>query len=179
MRIFALDLGVRAGYAIGDAGARPDSGTVTLKNFDEHRAVAFSNLICFLNESWTADRPALVVKEAMLPLQAFKTLGNAEHTIRMTAGLHAVVEAMCVRHGIHFEEVADSTARKHFIGRARMGARKDTKAAVIQRCHVLGYMARTCKDDNRADALATWDWAAAHFGGRTATVLHLFGENAA
>lgn len=176
--IFALDLGIRAGFASGVANqTRPDSGTVVLKRPNEHRSVAFSNLICFLNEKWSKDRPSLVVKETMLPLQAFRNLENAQHTVQMTSGLHAITEAMCVRFGIDFKDVADSTIRKHFIGRAKCGTRADTKAAVVRRCQLLALMPRECGDDNRADAIATWSWAVAVHSGRAAA-LHLFGEAA-
>jgi hypothetical protein len=170
--IFSLDLGARCGFAIGAPGTMPDSGTVILKKPDEPRAIAFSNLICFLNEHWSAAKPDRVVKEAMLPLQAFRNIGNAEHTVRMTSGLHAVAEAMCVRFGIPVEDIADSTVRRHFIGRGRMGTRAESKAAVIQRCHLLGYMPKECRDADRADALALWDLAAA----TVPSELYLFGE---
>jgi hypothetical protein len=178
--IFALDLGARLGYCAGRPGATPISGVVVLKKSDEHRSVAFANLICFLTERWKAETPALVVKEAMLPLQAFKNLGNAEYTVRMTAGLHAVVEALCVRIGMPFEDVADSTIRKHFIGRARMGNREATKAAVVNRARLLGYIPKNSTADDRADACATWDFAVAHYcKAHAPRELFLHGERAA
>lgn len=178
--IFAMDLGARCGFCTGIPGdAKPLSGTFVLKKPAEPRAVAFSNLICALNEHWSEVRPALVVKEAMLPLQAFSRLGNAAHTVRMTAGLHAIVEAMCVRFGVQFEDIADSTVRKHFIGAANTGGRAGTKAAVVNRAKLLGYLPADCEDDNRADACATWDYAAHTFGHALSDKLHLFGERAA
>jgi hypothetical protein len=177
MRILALDLGVRTGFAYGAAGSRTlASGAVALKKPDEHRSVAFSNLIAWCDERFRADRPDLVVKEAPLPLQAFKSLGNAAFTVRVTHGLHAIIEGVCVRFGVECEEIADATVRKHFIGRANCGNRAATKAAVVQRCQLLGYMPKDCADDNRADACATFDWAAATFGKPTPQALHLYGE---
>lgn len=176
--IFALDLAARCGFAVGVAGSKPRAGTMVLKQPGDPRAVAFGNLIAWLNSEWSRERPALVMTEAPLPLQAFRTLGNAAATVRVTHGLHAIVEGMCVRFGIEHEEVADSMIRRHFIGRRNMGERAKTKAAVIQRCHVLGYMPKDCRDDNRADAIALWDYATALHGSRSAA-LHLFGERAA
>lgn len=178
--VFALDLAVNAGWASGAPGRIPESGAVRLKKPGEHRDVAFANLVAFLDTRWRDNLPDLVVKEAMLPLQAFKNIGNAEATVRMHAGLHAVVEALCVRFGVPWREAPDSTIRKHFLGKGRFGDRETTKAAVIERCHVLRLMPRDCADDNRADALATHDWAAATFGRRSASTqtLHLFGERA-
>lgn len=173
--IFSLDLAVHAGYAIGAPGERPRSGSVILKKPNEHRAIAFANLFRFLNEHWSEERPSLVVKEAPLPLQAFRSLGNAAFTVRVTHGLHAIVEGMCAMFAIRFEDMPDATVRRHFIGKANCGNRAATKAAIVQRCHLLGYMPKDCRDDNRADALATWDYAAA----TTPNKLYLFGESAA
>lgn len=179
--ITALDIGTRMGFACGKAGhgTIPRSGAVILKAKGEHPSAAGSNLIAWLQTQWATERPGLLVKEAQLPLQAYKNLGNAAHTVMMTAGLHAIVEAMCVRFGVRFESVADSTIRKHFIGKSRLGDRASTKAAVVQRAHTLKLMPTDCRDDNRADALATWDYAAATFGRASGGALVLFGERAA
>lgn len=177
--IFALDLGTACGYAIGMPGKLYQSGTVHLKRPPEHRSIAFSNLIAFLAEHFADCKPTLVVKEAMLPLQAFKNLGNAANTVVVTAGLHAITEAMCVRFGIRCEDIADSTVRKHFVGHGRMGSRAEVKAATVKRCHVLGYMPKECTDHNRADAIATWALAAATYGRSAPGALHLYGESAA
>lgn len=181
MNILALDLGVRTGFAIGTAGhgLMPRSGARILKKPSEHRSVAFSNLIAWLQDTLHTERPDLVVREAPLALQAFRTLNNAAFTVRVTHGLHGIVEGMCARFAIRCEEAADATVRKHFIGKANAGNRQATKAAVIQRCHVLGYMPKDASDDNRADACALFDFAAATYGNRRARELHLFGENAA
>lgn len=178
MKILALDLAVRTGFAFGGPGSPVASGVVALKKPNEDRSVAFGNLIAWLDERLRADRPDMVIREAPLALQAFRTLGNAAFTVRVTHGLHGIVEAMCQRYGIRSEEAADATVRKHFIGRANCGNRQATKAAVIQRCHVLGYMPRDAHDNDRADACALFDYASATFGGRRDKELHLFGEAA-
>jgi Holliday junction resolvasome RuvABC endonuclease subunit len=173
--IFALDLASRTGYALGAPGERPRSGCVVLKKSDDPPAVAFGNLIFWLNEQCSIERPELVVTEAPFSLQAFKAHSNAEATVRMTYGLHGVVAGMCNRFGLPLQEFHPATIRKHFIGKGRMGSRAESKAAVIQRCHLLGYMPKECRDDNRADALATWDYA----GAIRPAKLFLFGERAA
>lgn len=176
MLIFALDLGQRCGFAASTVGDSPRSGAVRLKKPGEHRAVALGNLVAWLNEEWSRERPTLVVKEAPLPLQAYRDRGNSEAAVLMAYGLHGVVEAMAARFGLRLEQAHPATIRKHFIGKGRMGARKDTKAAVVQRAQLLGFMPKDCFDDDRADAIALYDWAAATHGGRAAKVLHLFGE---
>lgn len=182
MRILTLDLATRCGFAFGESGDAPrvvKSGVVTLKDRDEERSAAYANLIAWLDKQLRERRPDLLLKEAPLNLQAFRNLGNAAFTVRMTLGLHGIVEGVCKRFAIRCEEVADATIRKHFLGRANFGTRTATKAAVVQRCHALGYMPRDCVDDNRGDACATWDWAAATYGKRAPGALHLFGERAA
>jgi hypothetical protein len=174
--IFSLDLGTKVGFAFGPAEAVPQSGTVILKRPNEHRSIALSNLMAWLHEEWSRSRPDLVVKEAPMPLQAFRDRGNSEAGVLMAYGLHGIVEAMSRRFGIRLEQAHPSTIRKHFIGRGRLGARSETKGAVIQRCHVLGLMPRDCRDEDRADAIASWDWASATFGQRSASKLYLFGE---
>lgn len=178
-QIFCLDLGMRSGFAHGRPGAYPTSGTVILKRPDEETSVAGWNLICFLQERFAAERPALVVKEKMLHLPAQRRLGNGAAGALTTSGLHAIVEAMCRGFGVRCLSVAAPTIRKHFIGHGRLGSRDACKAAVITRCHVLSLMPRTSRDDNRADALATWDYAAHTFGRARAAELHLFNETAA
>lgn len=168
--IFSLDLGVTSGFAQGKPGDVPMSGTVRLKKPSESIDVAFANLIAFLCQRFEIERPSLVIKEKMLSLQAYATIGNAESTVRAHAGYHAIVEGICVRFGIDWDEVADSTARKHFLGRAHMGSRDETKAAVVARCQLLGLIPKDCNEDNRADACCVHDWACANFGSRSASI---------
>jgi len=176
--IFCLDLGVSCGFAHGRPGDAPISGTVRLKTPRDSMDVAFANLIAFLCEQFETLRPQLLVKEKMLALQAFAAIGNAEATVRAHAGYHAIVEGLCVRFDIPWDDVADSTARKHFLGRAHMGSREETKRAVVARCHALKIMPPDCDDDNRADALAIHDWACANFGSKAASIsnFQLFGQ---
>lgn len=176
--IFTLDLGQRCGYAVGAAGDVPRSGAKILKAKTEPRCIALGNLVAWLNEEWSREKPALVVKEAPLPLQAFRDRGNSEAGVLMAYGLHGIVEAMSVRFGVRLEQAHPSTVRKHFIGKGRMGARRDTKRAVVRRAQLLGFMPKTSADEDRADAIALWDWAAAHFGHRSGGALHLFNEAA-
>lgn len=178
--IYALDLATHCGFAVGAPGERPRSGTVVLKQRGGCRGNALGNLIAWLNDEWRSAPPALIVKEAPLPLQAFADRGNSEDAVMMTYGLHGIVEAMAARFALPVRQAHAATIRKHFIGKGRLGSRDETKRAVVARCHLMGLMPRDCRDDNRADALATWDWAAATFGRRAASTeqLYLIGEGA-
>jgi hypothetical protein len=176
--ILALDIATRCGFALGSPGAIPRSGTVVLKRPDEPREVAFANFMFWLSARLNIEKPALIVKEAPFHLGAFAKVGNSEAAVKLTYGLHAIAEGLARRYGIRIESVADQTVRCHFIGKGRLGDRKATKAAVVERCQVLKLMPRECTDDNRADAIATWDWAAATFGRARPRELHLFNEAA-
>lgn len=173
--ILALDLGTRTGVAWGSATAGfASSHARVLKAPDAPREAAYAALLGFLDETFQVERPELLVKEAPPQAAAFATMGNAGATVRMTLGLHACVEAMSVRYRVSWREVAPATVRKHFLGSANRGSRTATKAAVLQRCHLLGYLDRDCRDEDRADACAILDWSLGQL--RSPSTLHLFGE---
>jgi hypothetical protein len=176
--VYTLDLGVSTGFAKGKPGGAPVSGTVRLKKPSDPIEVAFSNLIAFLQQEFSAELPALLVKERIMSLEAFKQLNMGQAVVYAHAGYHGIVEGMCGRYGIPWRDIPDSTARKHFIGKGRLGDRDETKNAVVERCHVLQLMPRDCDDDNRADALCIHDWACATLGGRAASIenFQLFGQ---
>ena len=177
--IFALDIGVRLGVAVGAPGYAPVSFSVRLKKPSEPREVACGNLIAFLQVEWTKARPAILFKEAPPALQGFAQMGNSEATVRLTYGLHAIAEAMAARFGIPWSEKAVATIRKHSLGAAGRGERAATKRAVIARGVMLGYLPKDCRDDNRGDAVAAWSWAETHIAHRSPATLVLFGEEAA
>jgi hypothetical protein len=176
--IFAMDLGIKTGVAVGLPGAVPRSFTWVLKQPHEEREIAFANLIAWLDTQFRESRPRFVIKEQPFALGAFTKRGNSGATVRLTYGLHAVVEGVCRRFAIPCFERHDQTIRKHFIGRARGGDRKLIKAAVLRQCRLLDYLDADCNDDNRADALAAWDFASAVIANVPPRRLHLFGEAA-
>lgn len=173
--ILALDLATRTGLAEGRIGETPESVTYILKRAGEEQSVAFSNLIAVLTERFSRHRPALVAKERPFHLGAFAERANSEATVRLTLGLHAVAEGVCRRFGIPCVEEYAATIRKHFCGAGSAGNRQATKHLVLSRCWQIGYLESACHDDNRADALATWDWACAHPARTPPRALAMFG----
>lgn len=173
--ILALDIAVRTGFAVGPVGEVPRSGCVVLKEKSQAPDVAFGNFIWWLNDALAKEKPALIVKEAPLALHALRHGIGSQASVEMTYGLHAIARGMALRFGIKIKDAHDATVRKHFIGRGKMGSREENKRAVVQRCHLLGYMPKENFDDNQADSLAIWDYAAASVPSK----LHLFGERAA
>jgi Holliday junction resolvasome RuvABC endonuclease subunit len=176
--IIALDLAQRMGVAVGAAGVRPSVSVVDLKSRTDPRAVAGSNLISYLDNAIRHHRPGMIVIEAPLALQGFRTLGNAAATVRMAHGLAEIAAAMAYRFGVPFHEVHVATVRKHFIGSSGAGERSATKAAVVARCHMLGYLPRHCHEENMADACAVFDYASAVLVGKPLPIV-LFGATAA
>lgn len=176
--IDCLDLGVRCGFASGPAGQVPFSCTVVLKKRGESRLVCLSNFVAFLQDRWSQVRPALVVKEAALPLDGYKRTGNSQDRVKMDYAMHGIVEAMTARFGIRLEEVHQATVRLHFLGKGRPKQREEIKHATVARCHLLGLMPKDKYDDDRADAISIHDFASATYGQRSASMkeLHFFGE---
>ncbi len=108
-------------------------------------------------------------------LEAYRARRNSQDRVRMDYGLHGVLEAMCSRHGLRLITVHVSTVRKHLLGYGR--ARDDDeriKESVVQRCQLIGLMPRTSNDEDRADAVAIWEYACATYGQRSATMTELF-----
>lgn len=175
--ICALDLATRTGWCMGPPGALPYSGSVRLKAPGETNENALLNLFRFLESELRRDMPALVIKEAMLPLQAFRDLHNSAANVTMQMKLHGTVELACSLFGVPCVSVSVDTIRKHLLGRSKLGDRKATKAAVVARCKLIGLIPRDAPDDDdRADACAAFEYACAHYARRAPEKLFMFNE---
>ncbi|RAI33730.1 hypothetical protein [Rhodoplanes serenus] len=175
--VLGLDLASRTGWALGPAGAVPQSGTVVLKEKHEGREACFGNAIFWFNDLLGGpDKPVLIVKESPFHLGAFAKRGNSADAVMLTYGLHAVVEGIAHRFGVRVVSVAAQTVRHHFLGKANCGDRKATKAAVVARAHLLGLLPKRSIDADRADAIAIHDWACATYARGVNRKLFLFGE---
>lgn len=186
MQILALDLGRVTGWAKGATNSVPPaSGSVELAKATQSPSVALAELqewfsersnwaIAFSERSdWRID---LVVKEAPLSLKACARLGTSEDAVRAAYGQHAIIEALCEHWGLRCIEVPVVTVTKHFTGKSAWGGRAERKRAILARARALGYIERNCRDEDRADALAIWDWAQAVYGKARPKELKLYGE---
>lgn len=182
--ILTLDLGNRTGWCFGAAGEKPTSGAWLLREKWESRDAAMGTLIKRLDELCRSQRPKLIVREAPLSIAALLARPRRtgapqlnQASVEFAYGQQAIVEGMANRYSIDMPMMVwPATVRKHFLDRANMGKRKDTKEAVVERCRLLGYLPRGKYDEDQADACAMWDWAAATYGRRSPQMLHLFGE---
>lgn len=83
---------------------------------------------------------------------------HAAHTTSALIQLTGAVRAAATRAGANVRLAAVSTVRKHFIGRGDL-KKKEAKAAVMERCRLLGW--DHAGSDDRADAMAVWAFAMA------------------
>jgi len=165
--ILALDLGRQCGFCVGLCGGGvPISGSWKLSSGGDSHGVAYDQLIRRLEEMHAEFRPTIIFKEDNRALRiAFNSKEQRRiASVKMTDGLHAMVEMMGVRLGVPVKEANMDTVRKHFIGIARLGDRDLLKRTVVDRAILLKYMTRGSTDDDQADACAVWDWAASTIG---------------
>jgi len=156
--IIALDLATTCGWARGRVGSIPSSGSIRFgKNAamnNEVFAAAHTWLAEFLNQPPIAD---VLIMEALLPPDAMRN-----HTSRAVrdrlAGLHGIARGIAHKAGIgEISDVGVGNIRAHFIGDRGL-YREAAKREVMRKCQALGWPAA---DNNAADALAAWSYAAA------------------
>lgn len=183
--ILALDLAIETGWALGHTWvSSPRYGAVKLRASGEPSRVAMANLMAFIDNICRSQRPGLIICEAPMSVQAKVALAKKQNRpltdadIKIAYGLFGVAEGVAERWRIRCETAHPATTRKFFIGHANMEGRNKTKNAVVARCHLLGLMPRHITNDNCADALSIWFWAASTFGHRQADKLFLFNEKA-
>jgi hypothetical protein len=150
--ILALDIATTMGFAIGELGAEPVSGSIRFGSKDASLWAKYNHVL-----RWAIDRfkqpdgprvTRLVIEDQLNP-QAFSSKEGAD----LLYGFPAIIAAVayeCGIYQIHRRKVAD--VRGLFIGRRGLKT-NDAKFAVMRRCKQLGWEA---VDDNAADALALW-----------------------
>lgn len=170
--ILALDLASTVGWARGAPGGKVVSGSVRLAPAGASTAEKSAAMIRWLTPQLKIRPRLLVIEAPMAPSQmAGKT--NAK-TARVLLGLPFVVEGVAYLSGVHsIREANVQDVRKHFIGR-RTVPNGQAKSVVIAECRRRGYEPA---DDNEADALALWSYAAAIIAPETGVAsTPLFGE---
>jgi hypothetical protein len=156
--ILALDVATTTGWARGCPGEIPTSGSVTFaKSTGASDNAVFGNALRWLSAFLEPQpRPAMLIMESMLPPGAMQ--GETSRAVRdRLAGLHGIFRAVAHLRGIYdISTVAVGDVRGHFIHN-RTCKREIAKRWTIEHCRQLGW---TVVDDNAADALATWHFAA-------------------
>ena len=170
IRILALDVATKTGAAYGPSDGTPTSWTWKLKTPDDTPTRAARRLGIELRDFLTASTVDLIVVEA--PIAPGAITNTNANTIRLLHGLSMVVHGIAGPYGIRCEEANVQTVRKRFLGVARPA---DPKAAVLAQCKSLCWLDSDCRDDNRADALALWSFAASQYGGHLGVIAHAAG----
>lgn len=154
--ILAFDIATRCGVCWGDPCGRPQSCTVDLGR-SEAQGERFARAIRMTAHFVGSAEPDLVVIEAP---------ASGDFGSNFLIGLAACVEGEARRLGAPVLSYFPNTVRKYFLGKSlttrdfpgksRAQAKGAIKAAVIARCHALGWMP---KDGDAADAVALWSYA--------------------
>jgi hypothetical protein len=175
--ILALDVATQTGWAMGNVGSAPISGSVRFGKRGDSNNKIFADALRWLSRLLDPQpRPDLVIIEAMLPPEAMR--GQTSRQVRdRLAGLHGVVRGVAQLRGV--SQIAEATVgdiRGHFIG-DRRGTRYWAKRETVEKCHMLGWAPQ---DENAADALALWHFACSLIDPKTALqVSPLFHRRAA
>lgn len=142
MKILALDLGTRTGWAYRDnPDALCSSGYADFKNGRfEGGGMRFLNFRRWLENNWTSPKPDVVYLEEVANHKGIA----AAHVY---GGLLAILTAWCEEHAIPYQGIPVGTIKKHLTGKGN--AKKDKMIEAIQE---KGY--NFVVDDNEADAIA-------------------------
>jgi Holliday junction resolvasome RuvABC endonuclease subunit len=169
--VLGLDTATVTGWAVGEPRARPLSGSERLKRRGEGPEIAALGMLRLVRRLILEHEPGvLFIEKYMNPAGS----QNAAASVLLLQ-CFGVASATAMAFGLRVEAPQRSTILKHFVDNGRP---PDSKRAVIRRAIALGYMPADCRDDNRADALAVWDFGCAQLGA-TPDRLVLFGEGAA
>jgi hypothetical protein len=150
--VLALDLASVSGWAVGEPGGKPVHGSIRFARPGASHEAIFAGAIKWINSVLNEYEPTIVVWEA--PLAGFKGGKTTVDVTTILFGLPAVIGAVVYLRGIYDIRKAETRdVRHHFIGSNPKRAR--AKPLVMRQCRAMGW---AVKDDNEADALATWSY---------------------
>lgn len=149
MKILALDLATKTGYAMND----PDiSGT---ENFGLRRGespgMRYLRFVSWLEEIIAKSRPDIIVAE-----EAHHRGGAATE---VAAGFATHMQSTCAKHGVNHTTRHTGSIKKHATGKGNAG-KDEMMAAFVKKWGVAP------KDDNHADAMWLLDMVNQEFNGR-------------
>lgn len=139
MRILALDLATKTGYAHTDG----TSGVWRLPNGPNGR-----RWMDF--KEWLDDMVGMHGTDVIVAEASLHQPGTAG---RMANAMHTMIEVVCDKYQLDYKRVAASTLKKYATGSGR-----GDKAAMWQAAKARG-IASVPVDDNHLDALWVLDWA--------------------
>lgn len=166
-RILAIDCATKFGWAFGEAGTKPVSGSKYFTKDGEKpkggsisNGAKFSNALRYAVEASREFKPTHIFCEAPIAPNA-KSGQTSKDVMLVLYGLPAALQGMFYTLGHHHWEFAyQSSIRKHFIGTGGLKG-PEAKARVWRKCMALGWIDPSDPDisEDRTDALAIWSWA--------------------
>ena len=149
--ILALDLATTSGWAIGNPGEQPQSGTIRFGQSQPTHGQIAAEAIAWFIETLTELKPTQIVFEQPLPPN-FTGGHTTLNTAIVTMGLPFLMQGIAYKLGLfNVEAVRVSDIRTFFIGGNMKSA--EAKKLTFERCVKLGFNPH---DDNESDALALW-----------------------
>lgn len=151
--ILALDLASVTGWAVGEPGMMLAHGSIRFASKGASHEAIFANAYEWMLDKIAVYGPSLVVWEA--PLTTTFTRGKTTNdTTTVLFGLPAIIGCAAYQRGVYDIRKAETRlVRLHFIG--QNPKRTIAKRLVIRQCAAHGW---DVKDDNEADACATWSY---------------------
>lgn len=152
MRLMAIDLGEKTGWARASGGARPSSGVEQMPQTGDDlgaTCVALENFLRFHFKEMP--RPDAVIYARSL---AFGQPGQSAQMKKL--GMAMVLEGACYRLDIPLHKAWEITMRKSFLGGEKVPRRSvDAKAAIMAECERRDWHVT---DHNAADALCCLEY---------------------
>lgn len=153
-KILCLDLATRLGFAEGQVGETPITGSHRLAPAGANHGEIGLGLLKWLDDRLRLSPPRELWVEA--PITPSIVQGKTHvSTIRILCGLCFIADTVAQGRGVwRRREVATSDVRRHFLG--SNPKRDAAKALTLLKCRSLGW--EVC-DDNAADAAALFSFA--------------------
>jgi len=152
MKILALDLGTKTGWAFGNIKdiSRVYSGMqdFSLKR-GESPGMRLLNFDKWVYDMLAKHKPQVVGYE--MPHQ------RGGHSTQLLLGMLGILHVACTKVGIEYFSIHSATIKKHATGSGKSSKEQMMAAAAVK-------FKRTILDDNEADALHIWDWGREHLG---------------
>jgi hypothetical protein len=166
--ILALDLASTSGVAEGRVGEKPRTWTWRLGSSGSSQAHRLAELLKLISNHLVVSKPQAIWVEAPMAPRVMVDIGATADTAGLLLGLPAIIRAVSYIRGVYTVNDANvQDVRKHFCGR-RTFPKGEAKAAVIQRCKMLGW---DVANDHEADAAALWSYACGQMNPRLAGAL--------
>jgi len=166
--ILALDLATVMGWAQGRPGETPTSGFHRFAPPGSGRGAISAGAIKWYADWIKVSRPDLIYIEAPIAPSIMAGRTNMD-ALMILIGLCFTFEGLASTTGIWGTTLAAvHDVRGHFIGSRRMKS-ADAKRATVAKCQQLGWMGKSDRNDNQADALALWSYACACVDPQAAT----------